>query len=108
MQGQENENMIAAFLESAPPYNNLTPEVRQRLARAMSSRCYDTGELIYQVDDALGGVFIIMEGEVETLDRYGALVSLLTARNTFGELGFLRVGLAASTADATQPSKIQF
>ena len=106
MQGQDTETTIAAFLESTAPYDNLGAEERRLLAGTMSSRHYDTGELVYQVDDALGGVFIIMEGEIEILDRYGALVSLLTVRNTFGERGFLRDGLAASSARVTQPSKI--
>ena len=97
---------IAAFLESVPPYDNLAGEERMHIAEVIRSRRYRSGELVFEVDEPMGGVFIVMEGEVEVLDRHGALVSLLTARNTFGERGFLRDGHAAATARATQDSLI--
>ena len=97
---------IATFLASAHPYDNLSPEERMRIARAMHMRDYKAGELIYRVDDPLGGVFVIMVGEVQITDRHGSMVSLLTPRDTFGERGLLRDGLAASTAHATVDSQI--
>ena len=97
---------IAAFLESVHPYDNLSADERNRIARKMNLLACQTGDLIYRIDDPLGGVFVIMSGEVETTDRNGAMVSLLTARNTFGERGFLRDGNAATTARATQPARI--
>lgn len=97
---------ITVFLESVPPYDNLSAEERHQIAEKTSWRSYQAGELVYQIDDPLGGVFILMRGEVETLDRYGAMVSLVAARDTFGERGFLRDGNAATTARATQDSRI--
>lgn len=97
---------IAEFIGSAPPYDNLSAEERQRIAECTSWRRYEAGDLVYRIDDPLGGVFILMSGEVETTDRYGAMVSLLAARDTFGERGFLRDGHAATTARATQDSRI--
>lgn len=102
----ENVLGIAAFLESVHPYDNLSSEERTRIARRMSCRTYAAGDLIYRIDEPLGGVFVIMHGEVETTDRNGAMLSLLTARNTFGERGFLRDGHAATTARATQECEI--
>jgi len=43
---------------------------------------------------------------VEVLDRNGGLVSLLSARNTFGERGLMRDGLAATTAHTREDSTI--
>ena len=103
---EENITAIAAFLESVPPYDHLAAEERTHVAETMRSNRYRPGELIYQVDEALGGVFIVKEGEVEVLDRHGVLVSLLTPRNSFGERGLLRDGRAASTARSTQDSLI--
>src|SRR5690606_23958763 len=92
---------IVEFLTTVPPYDILQKEERERMARQMSCRDYPAGQVVYQVNDLLGGVFILMSGEVETTDRYGALVSLVAARNTFGERGFLRDGHAATTARTT-------
>lgn len=97
---------IASFLESVPPYDNLTDDERLRVAGRITLRHYEPDEIIYRIDDPLGGLFIIMDGEVETLDRSGATVSLLTIRSSFGERGFLRDGNAATTARATKPSEI--
>lgn len=97
---------IASFLESVPPYDNLTDDERLRVAGRITLRHYEPDEIIYRIEDPLGGVFIIMDGEVETLDRSGATVSLLTIRSSFGERGFLRDGNAATTARATKPSEI--
>ncbi len=97
---------IAAFLESAHPYDNLSAEERLHIAETMRCRTYQAGDLIYKVDEPLGGVFIIMDGEVQTTDRHGAVVSMLAARDTFGERGFLRDGYAATTARSTRESHI--
>lgn len=97
---------IAAFLESVPPYDNLAADERLRSAGRMTCLHYEPGEVIYRIDDPLGGIFIIMNGEVETCDRSDAMVSMLTARNIFGERGFLRDGHAATTARATHPSDV--
>lgn len=97
---------IASFLESVPPYDNLTDDERLRVAGRITLRHYEPDEIIYRIEDPLGGVFIIMDGEVETTDRSGAVVSMLTARSTFGERGFLRDGHAATTARATKPSAV--
>ncbi len=97
---------IAAFLESVHPYDNLTPDERLRVAERMTCRDYLPGDIIYRIDDELGGIFLVMTGEVETIDRSGAMVSMLTARSIFGERGFLRDGNAATTACATHESRI--
>jgi CBS domain-containing protein len=102
----EHLQAITDFLESVHPYDNLAIEERERIARKMVCHSYAPGDIIYRIDDPLGGVFVIMSGEVETTDRNGAMVSLLTARATFGERGFLRDGNAATTARATQSCQI--
>src|SRR5690606_41265420 len=85
---------------------NLSAEERLHIAGTLQCHDYAAGDLIYRIDDPLGGVFIVLEGEVESTDRQGALVSLLTARDTFGERGFLRDGQAATTTRASRPSRI--
>lgn len=97
---------FASFLESAHPYDNLSVEERLRVAATLRCRDYQPGDLIYRIDDPLGGVFLIMQGEVESTDRHGAVVSLLSTRDTFGERGFLRDGHAATTTHATRESRI--
>lgn len=97
---------IASFLETVHPYDNLPADERVRIAGQMICRDYSPGEIIYRIDDPLGGVFVIMTGQVETTDRNGAMVSMLAPREIFGERGFLRDGNAATTARTTQVSRI--
>lgn len=99
-------NTLARFLETAHPYDNLSADERLHIAGTLSCRDYAAGELIYRIDDPLGGVFIILDGEVESTDRHGAVVSLLTTRDTFGERGLLRDGHAATTTRASRASRI--
>ena len=97
---------VTAFLQTVHPYDNLPPDELARVARSFSRREYLPGALIYAFGEPLGGLFLIKSGGVEITDRNGALVSLLSARNSFGERGLLRDGLAATTARASEPSVV--
>ncbi|MGO4851210.1 DUF294 nucleotidyltransferase-like domain-containing protein [Phaeovulum sp. W22_SRMD_FR3] len=102
----ETHPAVTAFLQTVHPYDNLPPDELARVARSFSRREYLPGALIYAFGEPLGGLFLIKSGGVEITDRNGALVSLLSARNSFGERGLLRDGLAATTARASEPSVV--
>jgi CBS domain-containing protein len=50
------------------------------------------------------GLFLIMQGSVEVMDPSGVLVSLLGPRNSLGERGLMRDGVALTTAKAAEDS----
>ena len=97
---------ILDFLETVHPYDTLSSDDLGRTAGVFSRREYAAGEEIYHAGDPLRGLCLVKRGTVEVLDPSGGLVSLLGARNSFGERGLLRDGLAVTTARATEPTVI--
>lgn len=91
---------ILAFLETVHPYDNLPPDELARVAAAFGIRTYAAGQSIFAAGDVLDGLYLVKGGEVEITDTHGALVSLLGPRNSFGERGLMREGLAVTTARA--------
>ena len=97
---------IIAFLETVHPYDSLPRNELVRVATSFGRREYRAGERIYEADEPLKGLYLIKRGSVEVTDRNGVLVSILGPRNTFGERGLLRDGLAVTTAAAVEPSVV--
>jgi CBS domain-containing protein len=97
---------IIAFLETVHPYDSLPQDELARVASSFSRREYGPGEAIYHAGEPLRGLCLVKRGAVEVLDPSGGLVSLLGPRNTFGERGLLRDGIAVTTARAAEPSVI--
>lgn len=98
-----NSSDVLGFLQSVHPYDSLPQD---ELARVASSfRCSEVaaGEEIYRYGAELDGIYLIKRGSVEVQDANGAMVSLLGPRNSFGERGLLRDGLAATTSRAVEP-----
>jgi CBS domain-containing protein len=93
---------IIAFLETVHPYDSLPQDELARVAGSFGRREFAEGERIYAVGERLDGLFLIQRGEVEIIDTHGGLVSLLGPRNSFGERGLMRDGLAVTTARATR------
>lgn len=94
------------FLDTVNPYNTLEPQLLEQLAAQVQTRRLEAGDIIYRIDEPLGGLFIIRSGEVEISDRNNITVSLLTTGNTFGERGLLHDGNAATNAKALQNSTL--
>jgi CBS domain-containing protein len=97
---------LRAFLESVHPYDSLPQDELARIAGFFSRREYPAGTEIYAAGEPLKGIFLIKRGAVEVIDRNGELVSILGPRNSFGERGLLRDGLALTTARATEDSVV--
>ncbi|MDP1667952.1 putative nucleotidyltransferase substrate binding domain-containing protein [Phaeovulum sp.] len=95
-----------AFLETVHPYDTLPKDELARVAGCFVRNEFAADTLVYQIGEPLAGIFLIKRGGVEVLDRNGGLVSLLAARNTFGERGLMRDGLAATTAHTREDSTI--
>ena len=97
---------ITAFLETVHPYDSLPRDELARVAGSFSRREYAQGEEIYHAGEPLRGLYLIKRGSVEVLDPSGGLVSLLGPRNSFGERGLMRDGLAVTTARATEDAVV--
>ncbi len=95
---------ITRFLKSVHPYDSLPHDALDDLAKQIEVREVDADGSIYQLGNALPGVFVIYEGQVEITDENGAVVSHLGLRNSFGERGLLKDGKAATHARAHTPS----
>ncbi|QYK41312.1 MAG: cyclic nucleotide-binding/CBS domain-containing protein [Paracoccaceae bacterium] len=93
---------ILGFLETVHPYDSLPQDELARVAGSFSRREYAAGEEVYHAGEPLKGLYLVKRGSVEVLDPSGALVSLLGPRNTFGERGLMRDGLAVTTARVTE------
>jgi CBS domain-containing protein len=92
---------VTAFLETVHPYDSLPRDELVRVAGSFSRREYPAGAEVYAAGEPLKGLYLVKRGAVEVLDRNGGLVSILGARNSFGERGLLRDGLALTSARTT-------
>jgi CBS domain-containing protein len=93
---------VIAFLETVHPYDSLPRDELARVAGSFSRREYPASAEIYAAGEPLKGLYLVKRGAVEVLDRNGALVSILGPRNSFGERGLLRDGLALTSARTTE------
>ncbi|MGR3272190.1 CBS domain-containing protein [Thalassococcus profundi] len=97
---------LAAFLASVHPYNAIDAAALDNFLPAFRTRSYAAGAAIYDFGEPLEGLYLIRSGAVEITDEAGNTVSLLSARNSFGERGLTRDGLAATTARATEDTDL--
>ncbi|MEE4120978.1 MAG: DUF294 nucleotidyltransferase-like domain-containing protein [Paracoccaceae bacterium] len=95
-----------AFLATVHPYDSLAPDELARVAETFEQVEAEEGTVLYRAGEALAGLYLIAEGRVEVSDETGAPVSLLAARNSFGERGLVRGGLAVTTARAIEPARL--
>jgi len=98
------DEAVLAFLETVHPYDSLPRDEMARVAVSFSRREFSAGEEIYQAGEPLKGLYLVKRGAVEVLDASGMQVSLLGPRNSFGERGLMRDGLAVTTARVIEDS----
>jgi CBS domain-containing protein len=96
------QSAIISFLETVHPYDTLSKDDLAQVARIFDRREYGAGDLIYSTGQMLEGIWLVKRGAVEVLEPSGGLVSLLGPRNSFGERGIMRDGLAVTTARAAE------
>ena len=93
-----SDTTLLRFLETVHPYDSLPRDEMARVALSFSRRELPAGSIIYSAGDPMEGIFLVKRGSVEVLGPSGDLVSVLGPRNSFGERGLMRDGLAATTA----------
>ncbi len=97
---------VLEFLQNVHPYDSLPQDELARVASCFSRSEVPAGTVIYSSGDPITGVYLVKSGTVEVTDSHGALVSMLSPRNSFGERGLLRDGLAVTTATTTSDAVI--
>ena len=97
---------VAHFLANVHPYDSLQREELDTVADKFEIFDYGRGDEIYKVGQLLPGLFLVYDGAVEVRDARGGQVSFLMARNSFGERGLTRDGIAVTTAVAVEDSKL--
>ena len=97
---------IRAFLETVHPYDCLTPAELTRVAQVFEPRSYAEGESVYDAGAALEGLYLVVSGMVSVTDANGVQVSRLGPRNSFGERGLVRGGVALTHARALEPARL--
>jgi CBS domain-containing protein len=93
---------VREFLAHTHPYDSLPAEALDRLAREVDRRPIAAGAQIYAVGQPLEALYLIMRGRVDITDESGAVLSILGPRNSFGERGLMRDGMAATSARAEE------
>ena len=96
------QSAIISFLETVHPYDTLSKDDLARVAGLFTRRKYAAGAEIYHIGEPLAGLYLVKSGSIEVLEPSGGLVSLLGPRNSFGERGIMRDGLAVTTARAIE------
>lgn len=97
---------LVDFLATVHPYDSLQRDELARVAGSFSRRRFAAGDVIYEYGDRLPGLYLIQQGRVEVTDRNGDSVSQLGPRNSFGERGLLRDGVAVTTARVAEDAVV--
>ncbi|MDP2582274.1 putative nucleotidyltransferase substrate binding domain-containing protein [Shimia thalassica] len=99
-----SQEQIIRFLKSVHPYDALKPEVIAEIAPLFEAWEVEKDFSVYDVGEKLPGLFLIYEGKIEVRDENDVVVSHLSLRNSFGERGLLRDGIAVTSARADEHS----
>ncbi|WP_172330355.1 DUF294 nucleotidyltransferase-like domain-containing protein [Mangrovicoccus sp. HB161399] len=97
---------IEAFLVSVHPYDSFERGDLARTAGCFQPVPFAKDSEIYALGAELPGIYLIYQGTVDVRDHRGAKVSILGCRNSFGERGLMRDGLAATSAYAIEEATL--
>ncbi len=95
---------LTRFLASVHPYDALDADDLMALVPTFRLQSMAAGQDIYRQGDSLEGLYLIHSGAVEVRDQNGVLISQLGPRNSFGERGLARDGIAATSARTREDS----
>ena len=99
-----DDSATIAFLETVHPYDSLPRDELARVAGSFGRREVAGGGDVFTIGTPLEGLYLVREGAIEVRDGHGATVSVLGPRNSFGERGLMREGLAVTHARASEDS----
>jgi CBS domain-containing protein len=97
---------LIEFLSLVHPYDSLTQDELARVARSFGTSTVRAGSEIYRIGQKLPALYLVRRGGVEITDASGEIISVLGPRNSFGERGLMRDGLAVTNAVALADSEL--
>ncbi|MFZ7089946.1 DUF294 nucleotidyltransferase-like domain-containing protein [Primorskyibacter sp. 2E233] len=89
---------LSRFLSAVHPYDALDQEALKNLMPAFRPQSMAAGQDIYRQGQPLEGLYLIHSGAVEVRDQNDVQISVLGPRNSFGERGLARDGIAVTSA----------
>lgn len=98
------QEQIIRFLKSVHPYDALPDGAVATLAPHFEAWVIEKGFAAYDAGEPSPGLFLVYEGMIEVRDENDVVVSHLGMRNSFGERGLLRGGVALTSARADERS----
>ncbi|NSX55498.1 DUF294 nucleotidyltransferase-like domain-containing protein [Parasulfitobacter algicola] len=97
---------IIDFLGNMQPYDRLPIAALTDIANKMDCVHADSGADIYVAGQKQTGLFVVFKGQISVTDLNGVQISTLGARNTFGERGLMKDGVAVTSAKAIEDSTL--
>ena len=91
---------LTRFLGTVHPYDSLDAARMSDLVPRFEMRAVAEGATVYAQGDRLEGLYIVYDGEIEVTDENDIPISILGPRNSFGERGLSKDGVAVTTAVA--------
>ncbi len=101
-----NATDLTHFLASVHPYDALSDAELAAFASACTEDVYMPGAVIFDLGDTVESIWVIRAGSVEITDETGVQLSILGARNSFGERALLRKGIATRTARTAAETRL--
>ncbi|MDU8913225.1 DUF294 nucleotidyltransferase-like domain-containing protein [Aestuariicoccus sp. MJ-SS9] len=95
---------LQTFLAAVHPYDTLTADEIEALAHAFRPQAMKAGETVYRLGEPLQGLYLIHDGQVAVRDENDVQISALGPRNSFGERGLARDGIAVTSASTVTDS----
>jgi len=96
-------------LARSPLFQGILPEDLDRLARGMAQRRYRRNEVIFHEGDPGESLHVVVDGRVkitrESVEGDEAIVAIIAAGDTFGELVLLDGAVRSATATAIEPTE---
>lgn len=93
-------DQITRFLKSVHPYDALPEPALAQYVPLFEAWEIEKDFSVYDHGDKLPGLFIVYDGMIEVRDENDVVVSHLGLRNSFGERGLMRDGVAMTSARA--------
>ncbi len=97
---------ILTLLSQTHPYDSLPHDYLAELAGQVNRSMAKAGAVIYHAGAPLEALYLIVSGQVDITEPNGELVSILGPKNSFGERGLMRDGIAPVTATAVKPTEL--
>lgn len=93
---------MALTLASVPPFSELPPVDRAKLAAALEELVFDEGDVVFAEGEPPDGLYILRDGLLERKTG-GVLLARLEPPAVFGDLALLRDETRSATLIATTP-----